>query len=369
MSKNLTTKGYNKVLTLFRKLFRLVDFALACIFFLPFLVIVALTRTFGKLSIKNPKKTVFSLTKDGIYRILECNGPKYFEWDFTRPHADLTYILFIGNEKPNIFKLGKKIIGINIVMPLEKYRQALPYTTRSLQQIWGMLLTAKLIKKILPEVLEVMFPSKIALRAMLIKFLFPIKLVTQVRGNLDLIYYFNPFPCFWPFKMTFPPFEVFQTMWDKLISLLFYRSCDLVIGYNVNNMLSAISNGSHPSKTKLSRIKIELSMLNVKPKPREEIDGVPKNGKIISLWSRLSQEKLVLESVQAFEKLLYFDNSDLHFIIIGDGPEKSRIQSYLSTSKCKERVHLLGQKDRDSIAQIALHSSLSVVPYGGELPC
>jgi glycosyltransferase involved in cell wall biosynthesis len=165
--------------------------------------------------------------------------------------------------------------------------------------------------------------------------------------------------------MAFPVFEIFQVIWDKLISILFYRSCDVVIGYNTNNMLCAISNGAHPAKTKLSRIKIELSMLDIKKKERDEIGALPENGKIISLWSRLSPEKCVLEAIQGFEKLLQLSNEDLHFIVIGEGPEKSRIMSYLEKSACKDRVHLLDQRDREFIAQVALHSSLSVVPYGG----
>ena len=322
-------------------------------------------RAVGKARVSVPKNKILSVTKDGIYKILECNGSDYFEWDFTRPHAEKTYVLFIGDEKPNVFKLGKKIIGLNIRMPFSSTKVYLPFTIRTIQQITGFLITLKMIKKISPKVLEVMFPSKLALRAMLLKWLVPINLVAQVRGNLDLIYYFNPFPSFWPFKMTLAPFEIFQVMWDKLVSLLFYRSYDLVIGYNVNNMLSAISNGSHPKKTRFSRIKIELTMLDLKRKERFEIDELPKTGKIISLWSRLSAEKLVLESIQAFEQLMSLTDEDLHLIIIGDGPEKTKILSYLTKSICKKRIHFLGYRDRNFIAQTALHSSLSLVPYGG----
>lgn len=353
------------MITFARKLFRTIDFLIAAGIFFFFSICLLIKRLFGKIQIALPQNKVLSLTKDGVYKILECNGSHYFEWDFTRPYADTTYVLFVGDEKPNVFKLSKKIVGMNVLVPLENYKHFFPFTIRLIQEIIGFLTTVQIIKKISPKVIEVMFPSKLALRALFLKWLLPVKLVTQVRGNLDLIYYFNPFACFWPFKITAPYFEFFQVIWDKFISLVFYRACDLVIGYNVNNMLSAISNGAHPAKTKLSRIKIELSMLNVKRKERVEINELPTTGKIISLWSRLSSEKLVLESIKAFEKLLSQVDEDLHFVIMGDGPEKLTILSYLEQSIYKNKIHILGKKDRDFIAQVALHSCLSLVPYGG----
>lgn len=348
-----------------KKLIRGIDFFVAVILSIIFLIALSIRRIFGKIKIKNPTDRLLSITKDGIYRILECNGKDYFEWDFTRPHAEKTYVLYIGPEKPKIFKLGKKVIGINSVMPLDKIRNFAPFTITVIQQFFALLMTVKIIKKISPKVIEVMFPSKLALRAILLKWILPIKIVTQVRGNLDLIYCFNPFPSFWPFKMSFQPFETIQLMWDKFINLLFYRSCDLVIGYNINNMLSAISNGAHPKKTKLSRIKIELSMLNESKVSRGQLADIPPHGKIISVWSRLSPEKLVLEAVQAFEVLLKKTKEEMYLVVIGDGPEKQNITSYVQSSRYKDHIVLLGQKDRSYITQIALHSSLAVVPYGG----
>lgn len=348
-----------------RRISQIVDFFCGlCIAFCA-VTILFIRKIFGKIDLLNSQNTLLSLTKDGIYKILKYNGKGYFDWDFTRPFADKTCILFVGNEKVSILRCGKKVIGINLKMPFEQLKKYIPFTIRVLQQAAGFLITLKVIKKIRPKVLEVMFPSKLALRALLLKWILPIKLVTQVRGNLDLIYYFNPFPSFFPFKMTFPLCEVLQVMWDKLISLLFYRSCDLVIGYNINNMLSAISNGSHPAKTKLSRIKIELSMLAMKKKDRNSIIELPKKGKVISLWSRLSPEKCVFEVVKAFEELVLLSKEEMHLVIIGEGPEKSKLYSYVEELVCKNQIHLLGYKDRDFIAQVALHSSLAVVPYGG----
>lgn len=349
-----------------KKLIRGIDFFVALILSVVFLMSLFIRRIFGKIKLPHQKNHLVSLTKDGIYKILECNaGKDYFKWDFTRPHVENTYVVYIGSENPNIFNLAPHIIGINQSIPLESLRRLAPFTGMAIQQFIGLLMMIKLIKKISPKVIEVMFPSKLALRALLLKWLLPIKLVTQIRGNFDLIYYFNPFPTFWPFKMSWQPLETFQVMWDKFIALLFYRSCDLVIGYNINNMLSPISGGAHPKKVKLSRIKIELSMLNEAKISRNRLEDIPVDGKIISLWSRLSPEKLVLEAVQAFEVLLQKTEEKLYLAIIGDGPEKQKIISYITNSPYKHSILLLGQKDRSYITQIALHSSLAVVPYGG----
>jgi glycosyltransferase involved in cell wall biosynthesis len=350
---------------IFVKIGRLLDFILSSFIFGGFLLVLSLRRLFGKVKIEKPQNKILSLTKDGIFCIKRNNSPGYFDWDFTRPHTKWTYIFYIGDEVRFCGRVAKKAIGINIVMPLAKAKVFAPYSVRALQQIWGFWVTAMFICKTGSKVVEVMAPSKLTFRAMLIKFILPVKIVTQVRGNQDLIYYFTPFPIFWPFKMTGQPFEVFQVAWDKFITMLFYRSCDLVIGYNVNNMLSAISNGAHPSKAKLSRIKVELSMLDVAIRPREQISDMPVDGKIISVWSRLSPEKLILESIKAFEILLDSCNENIHLLIAGDGPEKDRIEQYLQSSKHKNKVHLLGKRDRDFIAEMAHYSTLVLVPYGG----
>ena len=348
-----------------RKLMRGLDFLLAVFIAIFFLMLLAIRRVFGKIEVPTPKDRILSLTKDGIYRILECNGKDYFAWDFTRPHAEKTYILYIGHEKPHIFKLGKKVIGINSLMPFDNMRRYLPFTFTVIQQFYALVMTVRVIKKISAKAVEVMFPTKIALRVLLLKCMLSIKVVTQIRGNIDLIYYFNPFPTFWPFKMSLQPFETFQAMWDRLVIFLFYRACDRVIGYNINNMLSAVSSGAHPAKTRLSRIKIELSMLSEPEMTRASLPELPQNGKIISVWSRLSPEKLVLESIQAFEKLVTLTQDDLHFVVIGDGPEYQTILSYVNASVMKDRIYLLGHKDRSYIARVAHHSSLAVIPYGG----
>ncbi|KTD60722.1 glycosyltransferase [Legionella shakespearei] len=349
----------------FRKFFRLLDFFAALVIAFIGLLILLIRRCFGKFKLKPQKNCLLSISKDGINRIIECNPPGYLEWYFKRPHAEKTYVLYLGNEKSKVFRFGKKVVGINILMPLDRLKRFLPFTARTMQQLWGLAITLNVVRKISPKVVEVMFPTKLALRAMLLKWLMPIKLVTQVRGNFNLIYYFNPFPTFFPFKIKTPFFEVLLITWDNLISFLFYRSCDRVIGYNLNNMLSAISSGASPQKAKLSRIKIDLSMLNIQKQERNQLQELPQTGKIISLWSRLAPEKLVLETVQAFEKLCSMTKEELYYVIIGDGPEKSKIQSYISNSPFQERFILLGYRNRAFIAQTALHSSLAIISYGG----
>lgn len=353
------------MIKVFLKIGRLFDFALACLVFSGFLILLSVRRLFGKIQIKEPKNIIVSLSKDGIFCIKRSNSPGYFDWDFKRPHVDMTYIYYIGDEELFNGELGEKVWGVNEHMPFENIKRIIPFTARAIQQIYGFWASARFILRIAPKVIEVMAPSKLTLRATLLKYILPVKLVTQVRGNQDLIYYFTPYSIYWPFQIKNPPFEIFQVVWDKFVTTLFYRSCDLVIGYNINNMLSAISNGAHPAKTKLSRIKVELGMLDVSFRERKDIVDLPQNGKIISVWSRLSPEKQVFESIQAFERLVDQTGEDLHFLIAGDGPERLRIEKYLETSKHKARIRLYGQKDRNFIAEMAHHSSLVVVPYGG----
>lgn len=62
-----------------RKLIRGIDFFVAVILSIVFLIFLSIRRVFGKIQIKDTKDRVLSITKDGIYRILQCNGKNYFE--------------------------------------------------------------------------------------------------------------------------------------------------------------------------------------------------------------------------------------------------------------------------------------------------
>jgi glycosyltransferase involved in cell wall biosynthesis len=348
-----------------RILYRISDFLMAVfisVFFIPVLVFYRfIVKTKAKRNI------LLSLSKDSIQTILQCNGDKYFDWDFTRPCAKYTVILYTGNMPTRVIRVGKKVIGINYRVPLEKLKKYLPFTVRIIQQFIGYFASRQIITKLSSKVVEVMFPSKLALRALLLKLTCQIKLVTQVRGNIDLIYYFNPFPTFLPFQIKNRLIEPIQIAWDKMVSMCFFRVCDLVIGYNINNMLSAISSGAHPNKTRLSRIKVEPSMMSeVKACSKDMLKGFPKNGRVIILWSRLSPEKLVLEVMQAFEVILdKSKDKSVNLVIIGDGPERENLYRYQLQSKYTHNIHLLGYKDRTFIASAAKLSDLVVVPYGG----
>jgi glycosyltransferase involved in cell wall biosynthesis len=72
--------------------------------------------------------------------------------------------------------------------------------------------------------------------------------------------------------------------------------------------------------------------------------GLTENEKIILSIGRLSKEKAHIDLIDAFANLSA-QNPDLHarLMIVGDGPERGRLQAAANTSACRERISFVGQ--------------------------
>lgn len=72
---------------------------------------------------------------------------------------------------------------------------------------------------------------------------------------------------------------------------------------------------------------------------------------------RLSKEKGILNLIEAIG-----DIPDAKLLIAGDGPERERIEAYISEHKLDGRITLLGYQDQDSIHKYITNSRFVVIP-------
>ncbi len=85
--------------------------------------------------------------------------------------------------------------------------------------------------------------------------------------------------------------------------------------------------------------------------------GLPESSRLVGTVSQLRPEKGVDRLIHAMAKL---DNSSLHCLLIGDGPEQARLESLVATNGLQERVHFLG--NRPDVADVLLLLDIFVLP-------
>jgi len=95
-----------------------------------------------------------------------------------------------------------------------------------------------------------------------------------------------------------------------------------------------IPNGVEPAAPQLS-------------KPREELLaelGLPPTARLIAAVNRLWPQKRVKDLIWAAD-LLKIVNSDAHLLIVGDGPQRWRLERYRDQCEIRDCVHFLGRRD------------------------
>ncbi len=91
---------------------------------------------------------------------------------------------------------------------------------------------------------------------------------------------------------------------------------------------------------------------------------LPDTGKIISLWSRLSVGKYIMEAFAGCVPLLR-KRSDVYLVIAGDGELKERIRMAADEMGIGSQVLLLGKRGHDFIGNLARNSDVVIAPYSG----
>jgi glycosyltransferase involved in cell wall biosynthesis len=89
-----------------------------------------------------------------------------------------------------------------------------------------------------------------------------------------------------------------------------------------------------------------VSASNEQPLPRAELFNelhLPANARLIGAVGRLWPQKRVKDLIWAAD-LLKSTRDDTHFLIVGDGPQRSRLLRYCEQIDITDRVHFLGER-------------------------
>jgi glycosyltransferase involved in cell wall biosynthesis len=98
------------------------------------------------------------------------------------------------------------------------------------------------------------------------------------------------------------------------------------------------------------------------PSLRRQLGIAPEN-KVILIVGRLSREKDHLTLLKAFDQIRKAGRSDAHLVVVGDGPERSRIERQIQELKLGAHVSMAGQQPSAEpyygLADVAVLSSRS----------
>lgn len=328
---------------------------------LPF---VGLARLTMARRLRRGRPIVVSLARmgDTSQEHLRLNSRAYLDAFFYRPGADFVIVLCVGDGKQCVTRFGRRVVAVDVRLPtLPFLEKVAPRTLRVLRDIVALPVTARFLLARNAAILEAMAPSQLMWRGTLLKWALGPLLITQVRGNLDLICAAGTPARGSPLRQIL---DMFAVMRLKMLAQIYFRSCDLVVGFNVNNMENAISNGSHPAKTFLSRIRIDRALLSHAEASKTRVDFMPAEGPVIMLWSRLTPEKMVLEALEIVLRVLAYRPA-ASFVIIGDGELRQLMESRVAASSVSARVVFAGYRTRPEIATAARGAAMALVPYGG----
>ena len=314
---------------------------------------------FLKFNVKNFDKkfsNILSLSRDSVKLTKQLNSRNFLNDFYGHPGFKMTYVVNFNSDDNSLVTLGRNIVGIDLLINLNYLiLNKLIFSKFIIFEIISLFKTIKFMKKTSSGVIELVTPGPLEPKAVIIKFITNCKIMSQVRGNVDLLSHSIDKYFYFRISRKILIFRLISFFIHKFLSEIFYSNCDLVIGYNKNNLDSAISNGADPKISRLLRIEIHKPNNQLETNSSISLGDFPSSGKIILIWSRLSEEKLIDESIKGF--LLAADIiDDLSLVIIGSGPYQEKLETLVNLSNHSKRVHFLGYKNRDYISKAAKKS-------------
>jgi glycosyltransferase involved in cell wall biosynthesis len=98
---------------------------------------------------------------------------------------------------------------------------------------------------------------------------------------------------------------------------------------------------------KLAVIPNGIEFPTIAPEARESVRcelGIPPESQVVGYVGRLAGQKRVMDLIWAFE-LIRVMHGEVHFVIVGDGPERAKLESFAHSLEIGPRVRFLGHRD------------------------
>ncbi len=342
---------------------KIVDIVASLLLGILFMIVYAVLFVTVRQRNASPKQTLVCLTCIDAATFISRSSRDYANSYYRKPLTDYSVGLFVGAERSRVVRLNRRVVGLDIRgLPTGNLARYLPFFNKLLREMVALPIALRMLRRLRPAILEIIVPGPDAFRGLLLRGLFRAKLMARAQGNLDIINFLRGHASI--VRSSNRLIRVPAVVLDKIFYQLFYRVCDLVVGYNANNLENAIANGAHPRKSRLTRIKIDPKVLSAAPIARAKLADFPEQGRVLLLWSRLSSEKGLVEAVDGVAKVLA-RNQDTSMVIVGDGPFRPEVEAAVRRTGLEGRFVVAGWRDHRYIASAARHADVAIIPYGG----
>jgi glycosyltransferase involved in cell wall biosynthesis len=203
--------------------------------------------------------------------------------------------------------------------------------------------------------------NEAALRGFIVCKLLRLPHIIDIAGNYDLIERLTGHVCYlgsyYRFRLARP---VVRAVSRWLVGLPL-RHAFRVLGRNKNNYEHAFSLGASIERLSLLRIRVTPQFLEFR---REQMPESPLPQRYMLFVARLSPEKRPEDAIAAFEGVAA-EVSDVHLVIIGDGPLRPTVERRASQSAFSTRIHLTGALPNLDVLRWTAHAAVAVELYSG----
>ena len=121
------------------------------------------------------------------------------------------------------------------------------------------------------------------------------------------------------------------------------KTKEMLVGYGIKRSIHVI-----PTGLDLSRFASERTSSDTKQAIKESY-GLKEKDMLVLFVGRLAKEKAVDLVIDGFAQLNQMNRSDIHFLIVGDGPEREELEKQTAALKLNHLVHFAGKKKPEEV--------------------
>lgn len=144
---------------------------------------------------------------------------------------------------------------------------------------------------------------------------------------------------------------------DKLI----FKSLSRVIWKNARAVTASSAGLKKLAERTSNEINIQVIYNGIDPTRFRTVEEKPQPGIHIIFVGRLIERKGVNYLLKAFKEVSD-DYEDCRLIIVGDGPERGKLENFCKQSRIESKVRFLGAVGREDIPEIYQNASIFVLP-------
>ena len=146
---------------------------------------------------------------------------------------------------------------------------------------------------------------------------------------------------------------------DNTLAKRAFDYADIILTNTKNSRQHAINRGAEPGKVKLNPVGFDLDEFHAVKLREYRKDGVLK----FILIGRISQEKGFIYALQAINQLVKNGIKNIHFSIVGDGHELSKLKDYVKQNQLDDYVDFPGHEgNRARLYERISHADGLILP-------